>query len=1015
VSDFVAAVCAVRGLPYLHEMSGNDDQHASGKQGEGHERSPKVDPGERPGATIGRYVIVSRLGEGSMGMVYLAYDPKLDRRVALKVLRRRTRSTRATHERQLRLRREAMAMAQLNHAHVVTVHDVGVAEGRVFLAMDYCEGQTLRDWLDAKRRPWNQVLRTLVYAGQGLAAAHAAGVIHRDFKPENVLVGNDGSVKVMDFGLARPRSGGERSSGVTDIRRSAGEGSAERAATTAVPATNEPEPEPEPEPKPEPEPEEPGHEWWKGESGLIGMDGPVELTRSGDVLGTPSYMAPELFDGGEANAQTDQFAFCVALYEALYGVRPFAGETMAALAFNMNRANITAPPRSARVPAWLGRLVRRGLATQPDRRYPSLQVLLEALVQGAGRRRVQRAGLVAVGLVLLGGGLSYAIVPATVPCQGGRDRLQEVWNDERSTAIAAAFEATGVAYADEALARAQLRIEAYAEAWEAVYTEVCEATAVHGTQSPEELDLRIACLDARLAELDALLQVLGEADHRVAERAAQAASALRGPSTCAAESVATAAAAVDPERQRQREILRARLRRAEALEHAGRYDDATAIARELAAQAELQGEVELHAEALVQLGMAEDLAGDYAAATEHLRQAYFVANGQGFDLVSAKAAVALVTTEGIHQGRADEGLAWARHAEAALERGDHGNALRGRMHAALGFLHLQRFELAEARQHYEQALVIERAALGDDHERVALLLTYLGAVLERSGQSEDAIANFEQALVIHRRALGPQHPELVKIYNNYAAILVGRQDYARAQLQLEQALAIQRATLGEHPSTAHLLDNLGLTMVLQGRVKPGRAAIEEALAMRERLLGAEHPTVANSLINLAGALELAEDWGGARRLYQRAQGIMEKAGSDTQEMASVLVGLGMLDLREGAAQAGYDRCEQAVKIFEHAGGPTQRALAEPLMCLGWGQLELEAPQAALVTLERALAIRDVGQADYPAMVRVLLAHALVKTGGDTERAAKLRAEAKKLYRKLPLPPPERVAAWLRDP
>ena len=971
--------------------------------------SGRTDPGERPGATIGRYVVVSRLGEGAMGMVYLAYDPKLDRRVALKVLRRRIRSSRASHERQQRLRREAQAMAQLNHPHVVTVHDVGVADGRVFLAMDYLEGQTLRSWLDAKRRPWNKVLRTLIYAGQGLAAAHAAGVIHRDFKPENVLVGNDGAVAVMDFGLARPRSGGERSSGAVDTGEAAGNAPPERAPTGAAPTLELDEPlEPELEPDDEPD-DEPGREWWRAE-------GPMQLTRSGDVLGTPSYMAPELFEGADASASTDQFAFCVTLYEALYGVRPFAGETMAALAFNTRRGRITPPPRDARVPAWLGRLVRRGLATDPERRHPSMQALLDALIQGAGRRRTRQAGAAALGLVVLGGALSYALVPAAEPCRGGQHRLQQVWNDERATTIAAAFEATGLSYADEALARARQRLDTYAEAWVGVYTEVCEATAVHGRQSPAELDRRIACLDERLAELDALLQVLGEADHRVAERAAQAASELRGPGTCAAELSVERTEAADPAREQQRHALRARLRRAEALESAGRYELAAALARELAAEAELRGEVELHAEALVQLGTAEDMAGNYETAAEHLRQAYFVANEHGLDAPAALAAVALVTAEGIHLARSEDGLSWARHAEAALQRlGPDDDALRGRYHSARGSLSLELFELDEARRHYEQALAIERRTLGDDHERVALLLTYLGSVLEQSGESEDAVASFEQALEIHRRALGPDHPELAALHNNYAVVLFGRQDYAGAQAQLEQGLEIQRKALGEHPATALFIDNLGGLLVMQGKVAQGRALIEEALTMREKLLGPEHPALVNSLTNLASARERDEDWGAARQLYERAQDIIEKTGEPhTQQVAVLSFNLGMLDLREGAAQRGHDRCQQAVEIFEQAGGPEHRELAEPLMCLGWAQLELRQPWAAFTNLERALAIRGEGQGEYGALVRVLLAQALVETGGDSTRAAKLRAKARRRYRALPHSPPERVAAWLRD-
>ncbi|MCA9655383.1 MAG: serine/threonine protein kinase [Myxococcales bacterium] len=986
-----------------HGMSTRSSQGPS----RSHPATGAHEPYERPGGRIGRFVVVSRLGEGAMGAVYLVYDPGLDRRVALKVLRRRSRSKRASKERQLRLRREAQAMAQLNHPNVVTVHDVGVAEGRVFLAMDYVEGQTLRQWLESRRRSWNEVLRTFIAAAQGLAAAHEAGVIHRDFKPENVLVGDDGSVKVMDFGLARPGGQGERSSGVTDTREAAGDGPSERAPTAAAPAVSVPPIEEEPSPR----------EWWKGESGLISVEAPPELTRSGDVLGTPSYMAPELFDGGEASTITDQFALCVALYEGLYGVRPFAGESMAALAFNMNRERITPPPRGARVPAWLGRLVRRGLAKDPSKRYPSVQALIDALIQGAGRRRLRRAGLVAAGVVLGAGGLSYALVPAPAPCGGGKDRMQQVWNDARADAIAEAFEATGVPYADEALQRARQRIDAYAESWVAVYTSVCEETAVHGRQSPAELDRRIACLDDRLGELDALLGVLAEADRRVAERAAQAASGLRGPGICAEGELEQRPTSDDPARQAELDGLRGRLLRAEALERAGRYDDAAMLSRQIATEAETLGEAPLRAEALIQLGVAEDMAGSYAESAEHLREAYFIANEERLDLVSARAAVALITTEGIHLARGEEGLSWARHAEAAFERSDPENALRGRYHAALGSLHFQRFELDQARDNYEKAIAIERAALGEDHERVASLLAYLGAVQEQAGQSEDAVASFERAIEIHRRALGPDHPELAAQYNNYAVVLVGRGDLAGAQAQLEQALEIYRKSMGEHPGTALFLDNLGGLLMVRGEYERGRQLIEEGLAMRQKTLGPDHPQVANSLSNLGNAYERAGDWGAAKRSYERALAVLEKSGGpDTPQVAGALLNLGVLALREGAIQRGYDQCKRAVEIFE-AAAPGSPDLGAPLLGLGWAQLELDQPQEALATLERAYELRGRGLTDeLPGLVALLLARALELTGGDAARAKKLRAEARAVYAKLPhAEPPERIAGWMKEP
>lgn len=946
---------------------------------------------ERPGGQIGRFVVVSRLGEGAMGMVYLAYDPKLDRRLALKVLHRRRRSQRALAERQQRLRREAQAMAQLNHGNVVTVHDVGVADERVFLAMDYIDGQTLRQWLDAGGHGWRQVLDVVLAAGRGLAAAHEAGVIHRDFKPENVLVGKDGAVKVMDFGLARPRGDGPSS-------------------------IIEPEPSDEASDAEQADAQRDSQGWWQEKSGLISVEGPPDLTRSGDVLGTPTYMAPELFEGGDATASSDQFALCVVLYEGLCGVRPFAGESMAAIAFNINQGQFAPAQPGKKPPAWLMRVIKKGLAIDPHRRHGSVQALCDALEQGLGRRRTRLLGLTTAGVAVGAAGLAYALVPTPPPCGGAADRIAQVWNEPRAEAIAEAFEATKVPYAEQTLVRARERIERYATDWQQVYTEVCEATAVHATQSPAELDRRIACLDERLTELDALLEVLGDADRRVAERAAAAASGLREPSICQSSTLSPHPTVEDPAQQGEFDRLRGELLRAEALERAGRYDDAIAASEVILEAATGLGSVALQAEALIQLGVANDMRGSYEPASAHLRRAYFMANEAGLDLLAARAAVSLITTEGIHLARSDDGLDWIRHAEAAFERSDTNDVLRGKFHTAVGSLRHQRFELDEARSHYEKALVIERDALGEDHETVASLLAMLGAVQEQSGRSEDAVHSFERALAIHRAALGPRHPQLAALHNNYAVVLFGRRDLAGAQAQLEQALAIYRETLGEHPATALFLDNLGGLMLLGEQLEEGRALIEEGLAMREQVLGPEHPAVANSLLNLGNAYELAKDWGAAQRTYERSLTLMRKGGDpDNPQMARAIFSLGVLALREGAVSRGYEQCLLSVEILERVGGRENPDLVGPLAALGWAQLELQQPQGALDILERAYTMKDQGQADAPALTSLLLAQALTQTGGDAERAKALRAEARAFYKGSMFEPPERVAKWLDDP
>ncbi|HYO70315.1 MAG TPA: serine/threonine-protein kinase [Archangium sp.] len=212
------------------------------------------------GALVGRYMVLEKLGAGGMGVVYAAYDPELDRKLALKLLHPGSDPVEKSGG-QARLMREAQAMARLAHPNVISLFDVGVWSGRVFIAMELVEGPSLRDWLKQASHSWREVVEVFIAAGRGLAAAHAAGLVHRDFKPDNVLLGREGRVRVLDFGLARPASATEES--------------------LAMPA-----------------------ELPLSERGSSPLDTP--LTRVGLVIGTPAYMAPELYSGGVFDARSDQ-------------------------------------------------------------------------------------------------------------------------------------------------------------------------------------------------------------------------------------------------------------------------------------------------------------------------------------------------------------------------------------------------------------------------------------------------------------------------------------------------------------------------------------------------------------------------------------------------------------------------------------------------------------------------------------------------------------------------------------
>src|SRR5215472_3277190 len=280
------------------------------------------------GTQLGRYALLGRIGVGGMGEVYSEHE----RKVALKLLHPDSAEA-DTSLGPMRLLREAQAMARLSHPNVVAIYDVGTFEDHVFIAMEYVAGRTLRHWLKEADRDWRQIVENFVEAGRGLGAAHAASVLHRDFKPENVLVGNDGRCRVLDFGLARAN---ERDPDATQIDVSSL--TVSKAKKLAL-----------------------------------------ELSRSGAMVGTPAYMSPEQLLGQSLDARADQFSFCVSLYEALYGERPFAGENLGVLMGEVIAGKVKRPRGSKKVPPALRKVLLRGLRPKPGQRYPSMDALLSEL------------------------------------------------------------------------------------------------------------------------------------------------------------------------------------------------------------------------------------------------------------------------------------------------------------------------------------------------------------------------------------------------------------------------------------------------------------------------------------------------------------------------------------------------------------------------------------------------------------------------------------------------------------
>ena len=527
--------------------------------------SRKVERGE----TVGRYVVLDVLGRGGMGVVYAAYDPELDRKVALKLLRPDAATEGSLGS--ARLLREAQAMAKLSHPNVITVHDVGTIGEDVFVAMEFVAGTTLDDWREASKREWREILDVFIQAGRGLAAAHQVGLVHRDFKPENVMVGEDGRVRVMDFGLARP------SGSVTGLTEAL-EGAEDIVDSTST------------------------------SSKLL--DTPMTVT--GAVMGTPAYMSPEQHLGHETDARADQFSFCVALYESLYGMRPFAGENLASLAFQVVQGKVREPPRDASAPGSVWRVIQRGLSRRSTERYENMGALLEQLERDPTALR--KRGLLGVGFVAALGlgayGLSVAGSAANT-CEGGEHKLAGAWDDEVRAQVKSTFEASGLSFADDAFARAEVLLDGYTDRFLASYLDACEATQVRGEQSPALMDRRMACLDARRVELEALTTALTTADTELIAKAPQAITSLSSLAPCNDLEALTRAVPL-PEDSATRdkvEDLDLRLARIKGMYEAAQYEPARAETQEVVDEAVATGYPPVHARALYRLGTVQGRVG----------------------------------------------------------------------------------------------------------------------------------------------------------------------------------------------------------------------------------------------------------------------------------------------------------------------------------------------------------------------------------------------------------------------
>ncbi|MBK9030836.1 MAG: serine/threonine protein kinase [Myxococcales bacterium] len=752
-------------------------------------RRPLLPPGTIVGA---HFELEGVLGQGGMGVVYRARDRRLDRRVALKLDLRGADLA--------RVQREATALARLAHPNVVTLHEIGAHDGAAFVAMELCGGGSVRSWLAAQPRPWRAILDVFLAAGRGLAAAHAAGLVHRDVKPDNLLLGDDGRVRVADFGLARDAVGLTSPGGAVPADPEATTVDGRARGPVAPPSADAPD------------------------------DASVSdrLTQTGAMVGTPRYMAPEQLAGGVLDARVDQFAFAVALYEALAGVDPFPAALdarMAAIAAGHLAAPVRPVPRRVLAP------LTRALAVSPSARWPALDPLLARLAAAARPRWPWPVAAAGAGVALA---LTFALSRATAheaprqmaqpprPCAGLPLDLDASWGPAPRAALIAgnpAAPAAATLLADQ--------LDTLTDEWRTARRRLCVELTASSSWSPLLGQAGRRCLESRAVELERMVGLRGQAPGALTARVQVA----YYPSTCADPAELVIGVPTAAETQAERDL-------AAVIEEVklGRRDVATS--RAAAALAALPADASQMARGLTELaaGNAALFNDDNDGAEVHLRAAFFAlraaSSSEAFE-VAGKLTDALA-----RNGKAELAAEWLGNARAEAGRLTLHDANRALLELLAARVASGRGDVTEALAASVRGLAIADACHLPACSLAALALRSSQAIyLADAGQLAESLAVARRVVDAQEELYGAAAPELISdLFSvGLAELDLGQLDASLVTLGRARAIADARLH-PDSPTRAFALWNQALAL---GRRDPraARPLFDQALAIIERTLG----------------------------------------------------------------------------------------------------------------------------------------------------------------------------------
>ncbi len=980
-----------------------------------------------------------------MGVVYEALDERIDRSVALKLMRLDTEQA----DDRARLRREAQALARLSHPNVVEVFEVGEHEGKAYVAMELVDGHPLDRWLRLRRRSPQEIVERFVQAGEGLAAAHAEDLVHRDFKPGNVLVGSDGRVRVVDFGL---------------VRQSA-DSSSQRA----------------------PEPGRPSPAVLERFSRLR-QTWSRELTRTGTMVGTPAYMSPEQLGGLPIGPASDQFSFCTALFEALLGVHPHVvGNDWQRLPFNVLEGNLQRPRPERRVPPTLVRALIRGLSVRPEDRWPSMTALLHELRRSIAPAR-PRVGPIALALgAVIATGLTWsAVTQAPDHCDDLSTQMRARWNVQTRDAIQRAWQDPSLLGGSEAWARADDHMTHYADDWWAAYRETC------GLRDP--VAASVACLQRRIDTLGARLEIMAEPDETMVHNLVPMLSQLPSPHDCAGGDPRPAATSEpdDP-------VWAAELDEIDARLQAGQFETAASLLDTLMSRADLRASPRLAALVNLRLGLLQKLDARLDAASRTFENAYLHAKQFGLDEAAARAAIAMLQIHGEDLYREAEAERWAGHAYAEVQR-VRDPVLRSEYLNAAGRALRAKGDLEGALHRHERALALQREHLPPGHHRTGDSLFHIGSCLGLRGRIPEALEALRQSLAIYQEALGPRHPRVSRPLSNIGAFLLyaGRDDDALASF--EQSLEIlgeafpdnslatrypyiniseiqasqgrhadaaqtlrtyrehyRRSLVDEDLDPAHFEDITCMILTWEGAFEDATRHCDRAVEANEEQLGTEHTSVADALIRrgnvsarlgrfdeaiadyeraisihedpkagdrlpigtaltgIAAVREARGDWAAARASLERARSVYQEVrDGEHPKVASTDVALARIELEQGMASAASERLSRAQQTLEHHYGDASPHLVDALAVGAEALRQTGASERARSLARRALSVAKTngGPPDAIARARFTLARCLGPSRSEARALARRALDDLPPLGALATAQRERIERWL---